>query len=117
MLLKEAKPRKRFLLILPLLVTLVVENPFALAARVGYSVADINRRSLALMVIGDAILVTAIVLIALWPVWLRVGRARLPPLRDMPGLRLEMVAQPVELDLRKNVFRACRLSAISRLIE
>ena len=41
-LLKEATPRKRFLLVLPLLATLAVENPFALAAWVGYSVADIT---------------------------------------------------------------------------
>ena len=60
MLLKEAKLRKRLLLIPPLLVALAVENPYTLATRVGYSVADINRRSLVLMEVGDAILVAAI---------------------------------------------------------
>ena len=73
MLLEKATRRKRFLLSLPLLAILAAENPFTLAARAGYAVADINRRSLVSLEIGDAILVAAMVLIAAWPAWLRAG--------------------------------------------
>ena len=43
------------------------------------------------------------VLFVLQPVPDEKGRARLQPLRDMLGLRPEIIPQPVEFDLRKDL--------------